>query len=81
MIGVLWSIFWMSLVTNSPDNHPSISLDERNYIVNSQQTHAFNTRVGNQLIYNFWVRSKSETIANALPKHSTYFNHHNTPGF
>lgn len=33
--GVIWAIFWFALTFESPIYHPTISLDEKNYIVES----------------------------------------------
>ena len=30
--GIIWSLFWICLVYDSPNDHPRISEDERNYI-------------------------------------------------
>ena len=35
VFGVVWSIFWFALVTDSPENHPTISQKEKDYIVSS----------------------------------------------
>lgn len=32
VFGVLWSVFWFTLVTNSPKDHPAISRAELKYI-------------------------------------------------
>lgn len=32
VFGVIWTIFWFSLTFEKPAFHPTISLDEKNYI-------------------------------------------------
>ena len=36
-IAAIWCVLWAVFVTDSPDDHPWISIEERNYILSSKK--------------------------------------------
>lgn len=54
LIGVVWFVFWVFLVYNSPQEHPRISADELMYIEASQGEQQPRSEVG---IYNILLVS------------------------
>ena len=66
VMGLLWCLFWMTLIHDSPDLHPRISIEEREYI-KSNLTHSVSTSCQEKINWVKVVKSPAfwaPTVAN-----------------
>ena len=45
VVGLVWFVFWIMIVSNSPEKHSTISEEEKRYILHALKGSSSNTKV------------------------------------